>query len=517
MSFSVRSQDFRFNNYNINDGLSQSSVNTIIQDDVGGLWIGTQDGLNRFDGKSFEIFNPDETEGIESPYIQSSVKTDDQKIWFGSRNGLTLYNPTTEKFQTFTIDKKKIFDIQDISIAKSKEFFIATLGYGIVKFNPSNNKFTIIDWPDGAKKISLISCLKEGSLLVYTEDEKLYQYNPKTLESIQIPTSNLGYDDFSILRIRQTENGKILLGTTHGIYQYNQSNKNIQRDFQFNEVLKELSIKDLIYSDNKWFFATAASGLYTLNEEGELFNSTQDLFQKSALMYDKLSVLYEDLNGHVWIGNDRGVSSFDPDYTGFMGVGPGSNLKKSLPSQNVWSFCEDESARYLYVGTDLGISRLDKNSGIFSHLNRWKTGSSGSSKQQFTVMSSYCISEDTLLVGFEDGLFKLIITSDSVYRYERVNYVEKKMLAEFNRVYRIKKDGGNAYFLSTKGGVIHYDLKTQKRQVFSHKRANPKGTITNGFCRVAYKDRKGNFWFATTEGLNILSKKIILYSNLYSF
>ena len=512
LSFSGRSQDFRFNNYNINDGLSQSNVNTIVQDDFGGLWIGTQDGLNRFDGKSFEIFNADETDGIESPYIQSSVKTEDQKIWFGTRNGLTFYNPTTEKFQTFTIDKKKIFDIQDISISKTKEFFIATLGYGIVKFNPSNNIFTIIDWPDGAKKISLISCLDKGNLLVYTEDEKLYHYNPLTLESFQVPTSNLGYDDFSILKIRQTKKGKILLGTSHGVYQYNQKNKSVQRDFQSNKALQNLSIKDLIYSNNQWFFATSASGLYTLNEDGDLFNSTQDLFQKSALMYDKLSFLYKDLNGNVWIGSDRGVSSFDPDYSGFMGVGPGSNLKKSLPSQNVWSFCEDQSARYLYVGTDLGISRLDRNSGIFSHLNRWKTGSSGGSKQQFTVLSSYCISQDTLLVGFEDGLFKLIISSDSVYRYERVNYVEKKMLAEFNRVYRIKKDGKNAYFLSTKGGVIHYDLKTQKRQVFSHKRANPKGTITNGFCRVAYKDRKGDFWFATTEGLNILKKEDGKYS-----
>ena len=117
-SFAVRSQDFRFNNYTINDGLSQSSVNTIIQDDNGGLWIGTQDGLKRFDGKSFEIFNPDETEGIESPFINTSVKTEDRKIWFGSRNGLTLFNPNTEKFQTFTIDKKKILDIQDISIFK---------------------------------------------------------------------------------------------------------------------------------------------------------------------------------------------------------------------------------------------------------------------------------------------------------------------------------------------------------------------------------------------------------------
>ena len=226
--------------------MSQSSVNTIVQDDYGGLWIGTQDGLNRFDGKSFEIFNPDETNGIESPFINKSVKTEDRKLWFGTRNGLTLYNPTTEKFQTFTIDKKKIFDIQDISIAKNKELYIATLGYGVVRFNPSTNKFTIIEWPDGSKKISLLSVLDNGDLLVYTEDEKLYHYSPKTLESFQIESSNLGYDDFSILRIRQTDKGKILLGTTHGVYQYNQRNKSIQRDFQTTKKLEHLAIKDFI-------------------------------------------------------------------------------------------------------------------------------------------------------------------------------------------------------------------------------------------------------------------------------
>jgi len=507
MSFVVRGQDFRFNNYNINDGLSQSSVNTIVQDDYGGLWIGTQDGLNRFDGKTFEIFNPDETKGIESPFINTAVKTEDLKLWFGTRNGLTLYNPTTEKFQTFTIDKKKIFDIQDISIAKNKELYIATLGYGVVRFNPSTKTFTIIDWPDGSKKISLLSILDNGDLLVYTEDEKLYHYSPKTLESFQIESSNLGYEDFSILRIRQTDKGKILLGTTHGVYQYNQRNKNIQRDFQTTKKLEHLAIKDLFFSNGKWFFATASSGLFTLNENGELFNSTQDLFQKSALMYDKLSFLYEDLNGNVWIGSDRGVSSFDPDYTGFMGVGPGSNLKKSLPSQNVWSFCEDDSSRYLYVGTDLGISRLDKNSGMFYHLNRWKTDGSGNSEQQFTVMSSYYISDDTLLVGFEDGLFNLIISSDTGYKYERINYLDKKLMPEFNRVYGIKKDKEHSYFLATKGGVIHYDLKTRKSQIFSHQRDKSKESITNGFCRVSYKDKKGNYWFATTEGLNILSNK----------
>jgi len=61
--------NYRFRNYTINDGLSQSSATTIIQDDLNALWIGTQDGLNRYDGKSFEIFTSDETEGLESEYI----------------------------------------------------------------------------------------------------------------------------------------------------------------------------------------------------------------------------------------------------------------------------------------------------------------------------------------------------------------------------------------------------------------------------------------------------------------
>ncbi len=508
----AKAQDFRFNNYNINDGLSQSSVNTIVQDDYGGLWIGTQDGLNRFDGKTFEIFNPDETKGIESPFINKSIKTDDRKLWFATRNGLTLYNPTTEKFQTFTIDKKKIFDVQDIALSINSEFYLATLGYGVVKFNASTKEFTTIDWPDGSKKIRLVSLLDNGELLVYTENEKLIHFNPKTLESFRISTSGLGYDECTILKFWKTPTGKILLGTSHGIYQYNQRNKNIQREFQSIKELENLSIKDLLFSEGKWFFATAASGLFTLNESGELFNSTQDLFQKSALMYDKLSALYEDVNGNIWVGSDRGVSSFDPDYTGFLGVGPGSNLKKSLPSQNVWSFCEDDSSKYLYVGTDLGISRLDRSTGMFDHLNRWKMDVTGNTEPQFTAMSSYCISQDTLLVGFEDGLFKLIIYSDAAYKYERLHYLGKKRMPEFNRVYAIKKDKGDSYFLATKGGVIHFNLKTKKSQIFSHQREKPQETITNGFCRVSHKDRSGNYWFATTEGLNILSSKDGKYS-----
>lgn len=66
--------DFKFNNFTITNGLSQSFVNCIIQDETSALWIGTQDGLNRFDGKDFEIFYAGETDGIESNFLNALKK-----------------------------------------------------------------------------------------------------------------------------------------------------------------------------------------------------------------------------------------------------------------------------------------------------------------------------------------------------------------------------------------------------------------------------------------------------------
>ena len=132
------------------------------------------------------------------------------------------------------------------------------------------------------------------------------------------------------------------------------------------------------------------------------------------------------------------------------------------------------------MGTDLGISRLDRKTGRFLHLDRWINDEISSLEHQFAVMSSYCISKDTLIVGFEDGLFKLIIEQDLSYTYERLNYVRNELMSEFDRVYSIKKEGKNSFFLSTKGGVIFIDINTGVNQIFVHDRNNPLNTISNG-------------------------------------
>ena len=167
---------YRFNNYTINDGLSQSTVNTILQDENSALWIGTQDGLNRFDGIKFEIFNSDEEEGINNPFITSSAKTNDGNLWFGTHNGLTEYDPNKEKFQTHTPNNKKNLDISSISIGERGNLWIATLNQGVLSFDTDKKYFESLNWGNSAREISSATYV-ENSLIIHTTADELFIYN----------------------------------------------------------------------------------------------------------------------------------------------------------------------------------------------------------------------------------------------------------------------------------------------------------------------------------------------------
>ncbi len=498
---------YRFNNYTINNGLSQSSVNTIVQDDNSALWIGTQDGLNRFDGVKFEIFNSDEEEGINNPFITSSAKTKDGKLWFGTHNGLTEYSPNTEKFQTYTPNNKKNIDISSISIGEGNDLWIATLNQGVFRFDRDKKQFKLFNWGNSASDISSAIYVR-NSLIIRTGAHELfiYDFNSNSLKKVR--TDVLGFEDFSILNISLISDSNIYVGSNVGVFQLDIKSNCLLREFQDYPELQNIQVMNICLSQGQWFFATTGNGLYTIDERGDLINSTQDMFQKSALMYNDLNVLFEDKNKKLWIGSQRGISSFDPKYSGFIGVGPGANPKKSLPSPNVWTFTEDKSGNYLFVGTDLGMSRLDRKTGLFTHLNRWKKNVvPGTKEARFNVLSSYAVDSTTVLVGFEDGLFKLEINEDNSFGYTRLNYVNPIILSKYNRLYGIESLDSERYLLATKGAVFLYNIRTGNSKRFEHNVNRPKESLLPGTCRVIYKDRKGRIWFATSSGgINLLVK-----------
>ena len=173
---SVAQSIYRFRNYTINDGLSQSSVTSIIQDDQHAIWIGTQDGLNRFDGKYFEVFTSDDSEGLESEYIKCSVKSKNGNLWFGTTNGLTEYDPKTERFTTFTFGSNVPLQIESMSIDYNQIIWIGTQSNGLWNFNTKTKKFKSYQSTIPSKKIKLVKCALQGSVFIETEDKGFFRY-----------------------------------------------------------------------------------------------------------------------------------------------------------------------------------------------------------------------------------------------------------------------------------------------------------------------------------------------------
>lgn len=501
---------YRFRNYSITDGLSQSSVTTILQDENNALWIGTQDGLNRFDGKGFEVFTADDTPGIESGYIKCSVKTSDGVLWFGTTNGLTKYDPSTEKFETFSIDNITALQIESMCLDQTENIWLGTAVNGVISFDRKTKGFKKYTALVPSKRIQKVFCTKTGELFINTEDKGLFRSNTSKTKAALVPIKSKNNNPVIVQQIVQLQENKLLFGTNQGVFEYSLNDGTTTP--KFNDLDKQfgyMGISDIYLSENNtWFLGTTNKGLFTILPDGMIFNSTQDIFQKNALLFNDINLLFCDESGTFWVGTDRGLASFDPNNQGFLGVGPSGNLQHGIPTPNVWSFTEDPNADFVYVGTDLGVSRYNKRTGKFEQFYRDNSQSITGESAETAVLSMHVIHTGRILVGCVDGLFELIIKGPNSYSFKRIDYLKGDESAKHIRIYSIVHWKDDKYFVGTKAGAVLYDLKSKKAQAFEHDAKKPRESITSGICRLVYKDKGNRIWFATSSGeLSVLSSK----------
>ena len=485
--------EYRFRNYTINNGLSQSSATTIIQDDLSALWVGTQDGLNRYDGRTFEIFTSDETEGLESEYILCSHKDKKGNLWFGTGKGLTKYNISTERFKTYTPKKGTATRIEDITEDKKGNLWVATTEKGVFRFNIDSSRFKSYSFFIPSKKTTKVEFVKKGLIVVSTEDKGVFLCDTKKNKATTIKTPLIARPPLTVNKLTSRGDGLVLLSTNQGLFEIN---LDTQKKTHFFTELGIQNISDGYFEKGiGWLVCTTNNGLFIINEKGVAQHSTEDVFQKSSLLFNELNCIYKDVSGTFWIGSQRGLSSFNPLSRGILGVGPSGDLDKGIPTASVWSFEETQGS--VFIGTDKAVSQLDKEKGTFVQHERKNPlyGDKGGA-----VLALKAISETHLLVGFVDGLYDL--------KKQGSKYVFRKIDTKgFNRVYSIVRWKDNSYWVATKKGVLLYDTKTQKVSVFAHDPSNTTTTISKGVCRLVYKDLNNNVWFATSVGgLNRLTE-----------
>lgn len=510
---SIAQNPYRFRNYTISDGLSQSAVTAVIQDDIGALWIGTQDGLNRFDGQTFENFTSDNTLGLENEYIYCAIKARDGKLWFGTANGLSCYNPLLETFKAYQYTGNAALQAESLVEDSKGNIWIGSASGGIFMLDKKTDQISSFKSGLPSNKIQFLAPIDNTHLFASTEDKGLFMIdlNAKVAYTISVPGKKGSF--VRVNTMQQIPGGKWIIGSNQGLYALKPGERSAEVFLpQLDKDFGLVDVSDIqIESQETFFLATQSHGLLAVsvvNGVPGITQSTTDIFQKNSLLHNTLNVLYKDRTGTFWVGTDRGLGSFDPINAGFMGVGPSANSTQGIPSASVWCFGEDASARYLFIGTDNAVSRLNRKTAKFDQFFRNKVLSkAGEETSQSSILSLYVISENELLIGASDGLFLLKI-SGTAYSFNEIKCEGIRNPSNFERIYGIVHWKEQQYFLATKGGVLLYNKAKNAFTAFEHDPQNPRKTISAGVCRLAYKDMDGKIWFATSVGgLNQLQER----------
>ncbi|PKR82095.1 hypothetical protein CW751_01795 [Brumimicrobium salinarum] len=500
--FSLFGQDhIQFKNYTINDGLSQSSVTSIVQDQLGALWLGTQDGINRFNGKNFQVFNSDQYHKVSNEFIHTAFKDRNNNLWFGTYNGLTKYNPRTVQFSAYKFDNKRRLEIHAITEDRNGNLWIGTAYGRIFKFNTKTANFELID--DQIFDSKIIDIRNQNDQLIFVSEFNgvlMTDYNFTNTIIVKPEVENT--DDFLITGLINSPEHDIVITTNRGVFYFDSNLHTFKILNDLFAPLADYKIIDALYlSRDRLFVASENNGLFQVtrqeNDSINVLNYTADIFQKGALISNKLNGLFIDNQGSIWITSQRGLSSFNPTFIGFKGVSTSANLQKGLPSQNIWGFAESEDERYLYIAADHGISRFDRKTHIYQHYYL-----KGELINDATTLSIQLIDANTLLLGTIEGLFELNINpkDETDYFFTKFEHEEHAQRG-FDLTYTIVPYlGESQYLIGTKAGVVHFDYADKSFNYLFH---NPEesNTIGTGPCRLIFKDSTDYYVSPSSGGL----------------
>ncbi len=509
---SLSQNSYRFRNYTLTNGLSQSAVTSILQDEVGTLWIGTQDGLNRFDGQNFEVFTSDNTKGISNEYIHTSILGKNNTIWFGTSNGLVAYNTQLETFSNYGLENNNALQIQSLAEDKNGNIWIASASDGIFMFDVKTKKIQPKKTQIPTKKLVFIQFANDNYLFVGTEDRGLFKISTRTGTTYTMTTPAKKQGGLMVNVMKPLAGNQWILGTSQGLYLLNEKESKAQPFLpELDRNYGNVDVSDILIESEKTFFlATQTQGLLTASIEGgnvNIYSNSYDALQRNSLLNNTINVLFKDKSGTFWVGTNQGLGSFDPINVGFIGIGPAADQSNGIQSSNVWCFGEDKNQKYIYIGTDNAISQYNQKTGKFKHFFKNKKGYNEKEILETSILSMHVISENQLLVGTTDGLYDLQIAGED-YMYTKINYAKIQNPSNYDRIYSIAWWKEKKYFLASRGGVMLYDAQNNSFKTFENDPQNSKKTITTGICRLAYKDKDGQMWFATSGGgLNVLKEE----------
>lgn len=475
----------------ISHGLSQNTVNCILQDKLGFMWFGTKEGLNRYDGLSFTVFKRemDAETSLGDSYIRVLYEDDNYRLWVGTASGLYIYMMKQECFEHLdleTSDGIRISSsINDIRRDKHGVFWISTEKQGLFSYDESKKTFKNYNIQKGESKESNIRNLVIDSTnrfwfmlnyrgLYYSDDEMktVHQYQPK---------ENLDIFDGGIVSDMLLVGKKLyIISNNSGLVELNTVTGRLTKLFSHDKARRILMRKIIFHTEDEMWIGSE-SGIYIFNLSTNNYkNLTHVDGDPYALSDNAIHSLYKDREGGIWAGTYfGGINYYPQQYTYFEKYYPIPG-QKGLKGRRIREFCETASGK-IFVGTEDG--------GLHLFDPATKEIKPFGDSSIYHNIHGLCLDGDNLWVGtYSGGLYIIDAVTGRVkkhYKKDQGNHGLKN-----NDIFALYKDKNNLIWIGTASGLQYYDRQKDQFVI------DP--DLNNYHIRDIKVDIYGNAYCATT-------------------
>jgi len=477
-----------FSHLTVEDGLSQSSVTCILQDSKGFMWLGTQDGLNKYDGYTFKIFknDPSDTTSLSNNFIFSIYENQSGELFIETQGSiLHRYSPRSESFQI--VDKDGV-DLENARISTVGALYQDASG---------------IEWTGG---------LGNGTGLKRTDkntgQSTVYKHDPENPHSLS---------DDKVYSIYRDRSGNLWIGTFNGLDRFDEQTGKFYH--YRNDPDNPHSLPDNwiwpIYEDsggNLWI-GTVRGGISRFEFNSNTFISYKNDPDDPTTINDNfIFSIYEDQSGLIWFGtNLGGISYFNPSSQTFEHFKHDTKNTNSLSDDVVLSMLVDKKGDY-WIGTrDGGLNKLDYKRKKFSHHS--KNPSNTNSLMSNSIQSLYEDRFGIIWIGHYSSGLDSYDPKTGEFTHFTHNPENPGSLTD-NRIYSIAEDNaGNIWIGTYGGGVNKINRKTGKISNYQHIENDSSSISSNATWTITF-DESNNLWIGTFGGgVNVLNQKNMTIQN----
>jgi ligand-binding sensor domain-containing protein/DNA-binding response OmpR family regulator/two-component sensor histidine kinase len=491
-------QDLTFRQLSVNDGLSQNSAVSVTQDNDGFLWIATQEGLNRYDGREFRIYKKKFADITQETHLQLG------KVFADSKNRIWIIPDTSiPEILDRTIDM--FYPVDGVEAAScihedpNGDIWTGSFSGQLCRWNENIRSFEII-WNDPSREIKDLESFDNRSLLLTFKDGvALFNKETATISHFDLPDIKTYYSCS-----KADSKGNVWVGSLNsGIWLIPGGEKSGQHADRFfinsGLQLDEKMVLDITIDsrENVWF-ATYGMGSVVFNwKDNQFRNYTYSKQNPRSIHYNDILCIFEDYTATLWFGTDGGGLSFYDTYLEKFNYFHNQQVPENINIDVVRSLFVDEKD-HIWIGTSgKGLTEYDPAGKI------WKTYTYNENQPHNIasnrVMSLLGDGQGKLWIGYQDEGLSILDLNTRIYKQFNT---DSKIPLPAKTVWKILKDSDDRFWLATRNnGLIQFDPRTGVVRQFTHNPFDPQSIPENNI-RTIEESKNGAFWIGTeTQGI----------------